>query len=133
MDLEDEVGLILQSLIKEKSEYNYKRNVKIRGASGHSWEADFVLYKEGKIDAIIECKDISSKNIQTFDTQMCRAYTRLNDLRLKYPQARYYVIVRELPRNTILEKWGDIFRQVSIELLSLEMLKELPFEDTLLT
>jgi len=131
MNLEDEVESVLLDLVKEKHEYSYKRNIRLQGASGCLWEVDFALYKEGKLDAIIECKDVKSKQATTFDTQMSRAYTRLNDLRLKYTQARFYVIVRKLPRYTLLEKWGDIFRAAGMDLLSLDMLKE--FKDTLLT
>jgi len=106
--LEDETEEILRKLVSLHPEYRYHRQYKIEGASSYWWKTDFILMKkEDILDAVMECKDIGGEEWEertqypnrTFETHMCRAYTLLNDIHLKYPKARLYVIIRDLPTS----------------------------------
>jgi len=138
--LEREVGKILLELIDLRKEYSAQRNEKMEGKSGFKWEFDFVLEKHGHLDAIIECKDIGGEEWErktkspdlTFETHMCREYTRLNDLHLKYPEVRLYVIVSDRPtKDWLLNKWQSIFVPIGIKFMTLDMIRSLPFETIL--
>lgn len=133
--LEDEVEGILKELVAAHPQYKYHRNRRVEGRSGYWWETDFILMRHDSLDAIIECKNIGGKEWErktkyptpTFETHMCRAYTRLNDLHLKYPEARLYVIVREFLKSLEQhDKYARLFPPIGAELMCLKMVREKP-------
>jgi len=133
--LEDEVERILKELVASHQEYNYHRHHRRKGKSGYLWETDFILMKQDSLHTVIECKDIGGRKWEkekkyptaTFETHMCRAYTRLNDLHLEYPKARLHVIVREfLESPQQHDKYARLFAPIGVELMCLEMVCEDP-------
>jgi len=131
--LEDKVEGILKELIASNTEYKYHRNYAVEGQSGYRWKTDLILMKEGVLDAVMECKDIGGEEWErktrfpnkTFETHMCRAYVLLNDLHLKYPEVRLYVIVREFPASyQLLGKWENVFKPIGTELMCLKMIHD---------
>jgi hypothetical protein len=136
--LEAEVEKFLRSLEREE-EYSFKilQEHKLEGASGRCWKVDFVIKDFNEIKYLLECKDVSSPNIQTFHTQMCRAYTELCDLLLKlnddfsHPTVRGIVVVRDIPYiidkdrwSDEFEKWWNLFHPINTEFFNLSMFED---------
>jgi hypothetical protein len=134
MPLEDEIEDKLKKLHTLNVEYDYHKG-RIKGKSGIEWNTDFVLTKQGSLHGIIECKDVGGREWEkktkyptaTFETHMCRAYARLNDLHLEYPRIRLYVIVREfLESEKQQDKYIRLLMPIGAELMCLKMIREDP-------
>ena len=136
--LEEEVEEFLQSLEREEGHsFEILSKHRLEGASGRWWSVDFVIKDFNEIKYLVECKDVSSPKPQTFQTQMCRAYTELCDLLLKlnddfsHPTVRGIVVVRNISYNIDedywcdeFEKWWNLFHPINTKFFNLEMFKD---------
>ncbi len=136
--LEEEVKEFLRSLEREEGHsFEILPKHKLEGASGQRREVDFVIKNFNEIKYLVECKDVSSPNFQTFHTQMCRAYTELCDLLLKsnddfsHPAVRGIVVVRDISyifeKNSWsdeFDKWRNLFSPINTKFFNLDMFKD---------
>lgn len=90
MNLEKEVYELLK---KHFPNHSVRTKPKVEGFSGFVWTPDSVMEKDKHVVAIIECKEIRSKKLSTFYTQMRLAFAELSDLHRKYRESVTLVIL----------------------------------------
>jgi len=135
--LEEEVEEILRSLEREEGHsFEILPKHKLEGASGWWRSVDFVIKDFNEIKYLVECKDVSSPNPQTFQTQMCRAYTELCDLLLKlnddfnHPRVRGMVVVRDISYiegfdADEFDKQANLFHPIGTQFYIRDMFREM--------
>ena len=146
MELEAEVEEILRRLERERG-FEILSQPSLEGASGMIRRVDFVIKYFNNVKYLVECKDVRSRNLSTFHTQMCRAYTELCDLLLKLnrgwleflviPRVRGIVVVRDFPYigqdldrwEIEFEKWENLFHPISTQFYTLDMFRDLGLDD----
>jgi len=146
--LEAEVEEILRSLEREEGHsFEILPQYELEGASGWRRSVDFVIKDSNDVKYLVECKDIYSPNIQTFQAQMCRAYIELCDLLLKlnrddavkkydfsHPRVRGIVVVRDISYSEefdadTFDKWADLFHPISTQFYVLGMFSDMGIYD----
>ncbi len=98
---------VYEFLKKHFPNHRVRKKPKVEGFSGFVWTPDFVMEKDGHVVAIIECKQIHSKEQSTFYTQMRLAFAELSDLHRKYGESIPLVILPT--RDDRAEKYQCLF------------------------
>ena len=146
--LEKEVEKILRNLESEEGHsFKILPQYNLEAASGWLRTVDFVIKDNDVVKYLVECKDVHSPHIQTFQAQMCRAYIELCDLLLKlnrdeavkkydfsHPRVRGLVVVRDISYiegfdDERFDKWADLFHPIGTQFYILEMFRELGLYD----
>jgi len=136
--LEAEVEEFLRSLEREEGHsFEILPQYKLKGASGQWRKVDFVIKDFNEIKYLVECKDVSSLNFQTFSARMCIAYTELCDLLLKLnddfsrPTVHGIVVVRDISYiidedywSDAFERWWNLFSPINTKFFNLGMFKD---------
>ena len=98
----NKIGELIEQIIGDSDRIQLEGCIRNFEGCTNKWEVDFCISKNKIPEVIIECKGLRfdekdekflKRNRYTYHTHMCRAYTRLNDLRMKYVSAKFFIIV----------------------------------------